>query len=73
MLTACAFNCLTNIVSATHKSSVRIIDRISSFEQLFLFSFQFFIRLDSVFVEEIGGFSLVLDDGPIRSQLLMPY
>ena len=49
LLTVCAFDCLTNIVSATHNSSVRINDRIGSLGQSFPFSFQFFTRLASVF------------------------
>ena len=54
LLTVCAFDWLTNIVSATHDSSVRINGRISSFEQSLRFSFQFFTRLSAVIAEEIG-------------------
>ena len=65
LLTVCAFDCLTNIVSATHDSSVRINDRISSFGQSLRFSFQFFSRLATVFAEEVGGFGVIANDGPI--------
>ena len=53
LLTVCAFDCLTNIVSATHDSSVRINDRISSFGESLPFSFQFFSRLATVFAKQI--------------------
>ena len=53
LLTVCAFDCLTNIVSATHDSSVRINDRISSFGKLFRFSFRSFASLTSVLAKQI--------------------
>lgn len=53
LLTVCAFDCLVNIVSATHDSSVRINGRISSFGQSLPFSFQFFASLTSVFAKQV--------------------
>ena len=54
LLKLCAFKCLTNKVSATHNSCVRINDRIGYLGQSFPFSFHFFTRLAAVYFDSFG-------------------
>ena len=53
LLTVCAFDCLTNIVSATHDSSVRINGRMSSFGQSLRFRFRSSASLTSVLAKQV--------------------